>query len=92
MSGDCPDEVDPDDVNKWLLNTDTVDKVVETLMTRGEKVAGGDRLLDFCGYAAARARLPGLLGLWLVEEVGGRNRAAMSWLRRLVSMSKVAGS
>ena len=42
--GERPDEVDPDDVNKWLFNTDTVDKVLETLMTRGEKVAGGDRL------------------------------------------------
>ncbi|MGH4014433.1 MAG: DEAD/DEAH box helicase family protein [Pseudonocardiaceae bacterium] len=42
--GERPDEVDPDAVNKWLFNTDTVDKVLETLMTRGEKVAGGDRL------------------------------------------------
>lgn len=31
-------------VNKWLFNTDTVDKVLEHLMTRGQKVAGGDRL------------------------------------------------
>jgi type I restriction enzyme, R subunit len=31
-------------VNKWLFNTDTVDKVLETLMTKGQKVAGGDRL------------------------------------------------
>jgi type I restriction enzyme, R subunit len=42
--GDRPDEVSADAVNKWLFNTDTVDKVLETLMTRGEKVAGGDRL------------------------------------------------
>lgn len=42
--GERPDEVDPEAVNKWLFNTDTVDKVLETLMTRGEKVAGGDRL------------------------------------------------
>ncbi|MGH3836201.1 MAG: DEAD/DEAH box helicase family protein, partial [Pseudonocardiaceae bacterium] len=42
--GQRPDEVDPEAVNKWLFNTDTVDKVLETLMTRGEKVAGGDRL------------------------------------------------
>lgn len=42
--GERPDEIDPDDVNKWLFNKDTVDKVLETLMTRGEKVAGGDRL------------------------------------------------
>ena len=31
-------------VNKWLFNIDTVDKVLAHLMTRGAKVAGGDRL------------------------------------------------
>ena len=31
-------------MNKWLFNIDTVDKVLEHLMTRGLKVAGGDRL------------------------------------------------
>ncbi|SCE88739.1 type I restriction enzyme, R subunit [Micromonospora viridifaciens] len=39
-----PDGVDPDAVNKWLFNIDTVDKVLEVLMTRGHKVAGGDRI------------------------------------------------
>lgn len=39
-----PDEVSADAVNKWLFNQDTVDKVLETLMTHGHKVAGGDRL------------------------------------------------
>ncbi|GHJ11130.1 restriction endonuclease subunit R [Micromonospora humidisoli] len=39
-----PDSVDPDAVNKWLFNTDTVDKVLETLMTHGHHVAGGDRI------------------------------------------------
>ncbi|QGN47558.1 DEAD/DEAH box helicase family protein [Micromonospora sp. WMMD558] len=39
-----PDGVDPDAVNKWLFNADTVDKVLKTLMTHGHKVAGGDRL------------------------------------------------
>lgn len=40
----APDEVGAEAVNKWLFNTDTVDKVLLTLMTRGHKVAGGDRL------------------------------------------------
>ena len=31
-------------MNKWLFNADTVDKVLEHLMTHGLKVAGGDRL------------------------------------------------
>jgi len=39
-----PDAVDAAALNQWLFNTDTVDKVLAHLMTRGEKVAGGDRL------------------------------------------------
>lgn len=31
-------------MNQWLFNQDTVDKVLAHLMTRGLKVAGGDRL------------------------------------------------
>lgn len=42
--GNVPDAVDSAALNKWLFNTDTVDKVLENLMTNGEKVAGGDRL------------------------------------------------
>jgi type I restriction enzyme, R subunit len=42
--GSTPDFVEAEAVNKWLFNIDTVDKVLEHLMTRGLKVAGGDRL------------------------------------------------
>jgi type I restriction enzyme R subunit len=42
--GNVPDAVDSAALNKWLFNTDTVDKVLAHLMTNGEKVAGGDRL------------------------------------------------
>jgi type I restriction enzyme R subunit len=42
--GQVPDRVEADAVNKWLFNKDTVDKVLEHLMTRGLTVAGGDRL------------------------------------------------
>lgn len=42
--GSKPDEIGAEAINKWLFNTDTVDKVLETLMTKGQKVAGGDRL------------------------------------------------
>jgi type I restriction enzyme R subunit len=42
--GTVPAFVEPDAVNKWLFNIDTVDKVLAHLMTRGLKVAGGDRL------------------------------------------------
>jgi type I restriction enzyme, R subunit len=41
---DPPDEVAPEAVNRWLFNQDTVDKVLQTLMDRGHRVAGGDRL------------------------------------------------
>ena len=42
--GEVPDHVEPEAVNKWLFNIDTVDKVLENLMTLGKKVADGDRL------------------------------------------------
>ncbi len=42
--GTVPTEVDPEELNKWLFNSDTVDKALALLMTQGQKVAGGDRL------------------------------------------------
>jgi type I restriction enzyme R subunit len=42
--GTRPDEVEAAALNQWLFNTDTVDKVLAHLMTKGQKVAGGDRL------------------------------------------------
>jgi type I restriction enzyme R subunit len=42
--GNVPDRVEAEAVNRWLFNKDTVDKVLERLVTRGLKVAGGDRL------------------------------------------------
>ena len=39
-----PDEVGASAMNSWLFNEDTVDKVLEVLMTEGRKVAGGDLL------------------------------------------------
>jgi type I restriction enzyme R subunit len=42
--GSVPDRVEAVAVNKWLFNKDTVDKVLAHLITRGLKVAGGDRL------------------------------------------------
>ncbi len=42
--GDVPDRVEAAAVNKWLFNQDTVDKVLEHLMTHGLKVEEGDRL------------------------------------------------
>ncbi|MGO3090645.1 MAG: DEAD/DEAH box helicase family protein [Galactobacter sp.] len=42
--GDSPDEVSAGDVNRFLFNNDTVDKVVATLMEHGHHVDNGDRL------------------------------------------------
>ncbi|MGY1985394.1 DEAD/DEAH box helicase family protein [Blastococcus sp. SYSU DS0669] len=42
--GDVPDAVTAEELNKFLFNADTVDKVLATLMKDGHKVAGGDRL------------------------------------------------
>ena len=39
-----PTEVNAEAVNRWLFNADTVDLVLQNLMTHGLKVAGGDRL------------------------------------------------
>lgn len=42
--GNVPDRIEAAAVNKWLFNKDTVDKVLEHLMTKGLKIADGDRL------------------------------------------------
>jgi type I restriction enzyme R subunit len=42
--GQTPSQVEASAVNRWLFNADTVDRVLEHVMTRGLKVAGGDRL------------------------------------------------
>ncbi|MEI5004017.1 MULTISPECIES: DEAD/DEAH box helicase family protein [Micrococcus] len=39
-----PENVDSQEINAFLFNDDTVDKVLELLMERGQKVADGDRL------------------------------------------------
>ncbi len=42
--GNIPDRIEATALDQWLFNQDTADKVLEHLMTRGLKVAGGDRL------------------------------------------------
>ncbi|HMR14305.1 MAG TPA: DEAD/DEAH box helicase family protein, partial [Arachnia sp.] len=42
--GGPPDEVGAEELNRFLFNEDTVDKVLATLLTDGRQVAGGDRL------------------------------------------------
>lgn len=42
--GGVPSEVGAAEINQFLFNEDTVDKVLGTLMTEGYKVASGDRI------------------------------------------------
>jgi type I restriction enzyme R subunit len=42
--GDVPDRVEAPAVNSWLFNADTVDKVLQHLWKKGQRVAGGDLL------------------------------------------------
>lgn len=42
--GNVPEGFEADELNTWLFNRDTVDKVLVHLMTNGLKIEGGDRL------------------------------------------------
>ncbi len=42
--GEVPDSIGAEELNRFLFNEDTVDKVLATLMDNGVKVAGADRL------------------------------------------------
>ena len=43
-NGETPDAVSAEELNRFLFNADTVDKVLAELMAQGHKVAAGDRL------------------------------------------------
>jgi type I restriction enzyme R subunit len=53
--GEIPERVDPAALNKWLFNADTVDKVLEHVMTHGLKVEDGDRLGKTIIFAKSHA-------------------------------------
>lgn len=42
--GNIPDEIGSEALNNWLFNTNTVEKVIETLMKEGHKIEDGDKL------------------------------------------------
>jgi len=44
QDGEIPDQVDAAAMNRWLFNADTVDKVLEVLVSEGRRVGGGDVL------------------------------------------------
>jgi type I restriction enzyme, R subunit len=43
-TGEIPDVIEASDLNKWLFNEDTVDKVIAHVMENGLKVEGEDKL------------------------------------------------
>lgn len=51
LTGEFPDEIDAAALNKWLFNTDTVDKAIGHLMEHGIKVEGGDKLAKTIVFA-----------------------------------------
>lgn len=51
VTGAFPEEIDASALNKWLFNTDTVDKVIGHLMEHGIKVEGGDKLAKTIVFA-----------------------------------------
>ncbi|HLO55530.1 MAG TPA: DEAD/DEAH box helicase family protein [Saprospiraceae bacterium] len=51
LTGAFPDEIDSSALNQWVFNTDTVDKVLAHLMTKGIKVEGGDKLAETIIFA-----------------------------------------
>lgn len=48
---DTPDEVSSGELNKYLFNTDTVDKVLKRLMEEGHRVDDGERLAKTIVFA-----------------------------------------
>jgi type I restriction enzyme R subunit len=51
VTGAFPDEIDAAALNKWLFNTDTVDKAIGHWMKDGIKVEGGDKLAKTIVFA-----------------------------------------
>lgn len=51
----APDEVGSEELNRFLFNEDTVDKVLASLMSDGRKVAGGERLAKTIIFAKSQA-------------------------------------
>lgn len=43
-TGEIIDEIDSGAINQWLFNQDTVDKVLQSLMEHGHKVAGNEKI------------------------------------------------
>ncbi len=65
--GEVPDEVDAAEINAWVFNRDTVAKVIATLMERGLRVQGGDRLAKTILFARNREHAKEIYKVWVEE-------------------------
>jgi len=75
---DPPDEVSGEAVNKWLFNTDSVDQMLKVLMTKGHRVAGGDRLgktIIFAKEQTTTRRSSRNASTWLTPSTPDTSRA-----------------
>lgn len=52
---DTPEEILPDEINRWIFNEDTVDNVLETLMDKGIHTQGGQVLGKTVIFAQSQA-------------------------------------
>lgn len=71
---DTPDAVSSEELNRFLFNADTVDKVLAELMSQGHKVAGGDRLGKTIIFAKNRDHAQFIAGRFDIQypEYGGQ--------------------
>ncbi|NKC17053.1 MAG: DUF4145 domain-containing protein [Gammaproteobacteria bacterium] len=63
-TGAMREEVDPEELNRWLFNRNTVEKVLALVMDHGIKVAGGDRLGKTIVFAKNQAHAEFITGVF----------------------------
>ncbi|MGW9111994.1 DEAD/DEAH box helicase family protein [Microbacterium sp. NPDC055683] len=77
---DPPDAVDAEALNRWLFNTDTVDRALGYLMERGRRVEGGDRIGKTIVFAKNQRH-----ARYIVERFNAQNPALADTARVVVS-------
>lgn len=67
------EDIDSSAVNKWLFNSDTIDKVLQELMDKGLKVEGGDKLGKTIIFAKNSAHAQAIIDRFnkIYPEYGG---------------------
>ena len=95
--GRVPDEITADEINKFLFNADTIDKMLEALMTRGIKVESGDRLGKTIVFARNNKHAEFIVDRFnkIYPEQGGEFARVityqLSYAERLIDAFKIGG-